>query len=104
MVTRAIVRPADLGNDAAMAATVQVRALRKAAELVGGRRTLAAHLGVKVAQLEKWIGGKAEVPRDVFLRAVELIIDELTPESDASDGGDPPLPRDSSAWSPRDCD
>jgi len=88
----------------AMAASVQIRALQKAAELAGGRRALAERLGVKAAEIEKWASGKAELPREVFLRVVELIIDELTPEGDASESGDPPAPRSSSAWSPRDCD
>lgn len=87
-----------------MPANVHVRALLKAAEIVGGRRALAERLAVRVSDLEKWLAGKAPVPREPFLRAVEVIIDELTAEGDASDAGDPPAPRDSSAWSPRDCD
>jgi hypothetical protein len=87
-----------------MAASVQIRALQKAAELAGGRRALAGRLGVKAADLEKWLGGKAELPREVFLRAVELIIDELPPEGGASEPGDPPAPRASASRSRRDCD
>ena len=88
----------------AMAASVQIRALQKAAELAGGRRALAERLGVKAAEIEKWISGKTELPREVFLRVVELIIDELTPEGDDADAGEPPSPRSSSAWSPQDRD
>lgn len=87
-----------------MAASVQIRALRKAIELAGGRRALAERLGAKAADLEKWLSGRSELPREVFLRVVELIIDELTPEGDAAEPGDPPAPRSSSAWSPRDRD
>lgn len=87
-----------------MAESVYVRALQRAAAIVGGRRALAERLGVKVADLEKWLAGKVKVPREPFLRAVELIVDELTPDSDASEAGDPPPPRVSSAWSPRDRD
>jgi hypothetical protein len=104
VTTRAIVRPAPLGNDRPMAASVQMRALQKAVEITGGRRALTARLGVKAADIEKWMSGKAEVPRDVFVRVVELIIDELTPDADASEAGEPPAPRSSAAWSPRDCD
>ena len=78
--------------------------MQKAIEIVGGRRALAERLGVKAADIEKWMSGKTEVPRDVFLRVVEIIIDELTPDADDSDAGDPPAPRSSAAWSPRDCD
>ena len=87
-----------------MAASVQMRALHKAVEIAGGRRALAGRLGVKAADLEKWMSGKAELPREVFLQVVELIIDELTPDADASESGDPPAPRSSAAWSPRDRD
>ncbi|MGQ0545530.1 MAG: YdaS family helix-turn-helix protein [Betaproteobacteria bacterium] len=87
-----------------MAESVQIRALQKAIELAGGRRALAARLGVKAADIEKWLGGRAEVPRDVFLRVVELLVDELAPDADADEPGDPPLPRSSAAWSPQDRD
>jgi len=86
-----------------MAASVQIRALQKAVELAGGRRALAGRLGVKAADLEKWLGGRAELPREVFLRAVELIIDEL-PEGGGPEPGDPPAPRASAPRSRRDCD
>lgn len=81
-----------------------MRALQKAVEIAGGRRALAGRLGVKATDIEKWMSGKAEVPREAFLRVVDLIIDELTPDADASESGDPPAPRSSAAWSPRDCD
>jgi hypothetical protein len=84
-----------------MAASVQIRALQKAIELAGGRRALAQRLGIKAADIEKWLGGKAEIPREEFLRVVELIIDELTPEGDG-DSADPPAPRSSAGWSTRD--
>jgi len=84
-----------------MAASVQRRALQKAIELAGGRRALAERLGVKAGDIEKWASGRAEVPREAFLRLVELIIDELAPGEGA---GDPPAPRSSSARSPQDCE
>jgi hypothetical protein len=88
----------------AMAASVQIRALQKAVELAGGRRALAERLAVRAADIEKWLSGKLELPRDVFLRVVEFIVDELTPEGDDADAGGPPAPRSSSAWSPQDRD
>lgn len=87
-----------------MAAKVQVRALLKAAAIVGGRRALAERIGVKLPDLDKWLAGKGQVPREPFLRAVEIIIDDLADEGDATDPGEPPPPRVSSAWSPRDYD
>jgi len=87
-----------------MAASVQIRALHKAIEIAGGRRVLAGRLGVKASEIEKWLSGKAELPRESLLRVVEIIIDELAPESDGAEPGDPPAPRSSCAWSPRDRD
>jgi len=87
-----------------MAASVQIRALQKAIELAGGRRALAERLGVGSKELEKWLAGKADIPRDAFMRVVELIIDELAPDAGADESGDPPAPRSSAAWSPRDRD
>jgi hypothetical protein len=84
-----------------MAASVQKRALQKAIELAGGRRALAERLGVKAGDIEKWTGGRAEVPREAFLRLVELILDELAP-GEGAEPGEPPAPRSSSAPSPRD--
>lgn len=86
-----------------MAASVQKRALQKAIELAGGRRALAERLGVKAGDIEKWTSGRAEVPRETFLRLVELIIDELAP-GEGAEPGDPPAPRSSSARSPHDCE
>lgn len=86
-----------------MAASVQIRALQKAIELAGGRRALAERLGVGSKDLEKWLAGKADIPRDVFMRVVELIIDELAPDA-GDESADPPAPRSSAAWSSRDRD
>ncbi len=87
-----------------MAAKVQVRALLKAAAIAGGRKALAEQLGVKPADLDKWLTGKGQVPREPFLRAVEIILAELDEDADDTDPGDPPPPRVSAAWSPRDRD
>jgi hypothetical protein len=56
---------------------VQSRALRKAAELLGGRKPLAERLAVQSDDIEKWTLGGARIPHDVFLRLVDLILDEL---------------------------
>jgi hypothetical protein len=59
-----------------MAASVYARALQKAAELVGGRAKLARVLHVPLAELEKWLAEQAKPPREVFLRVVDIILDE----------------------------
>jgi hypothetical protein len=86
-----------------VATDVPIRALQKAAELVGGRKSLADRLGVKAAEIEKWVSGKEAIPREVFLRVVDLIIDEITPAGD-SESGEPPPGRSSAPFSRRDFD
>lgn len=77
-----------------MAASVYSRAIRKAAELLGGRDRLAKVLLVPPAEIEEWIADKARPPREVFLRVVDIVLDE----SGISGEGEPldPAP-------PRDC-
>ena len=76
-----------------MPTSVYSRTLRKAAETAGGQKKLAQLLRVPLADLEKWIADKDEPPMSVFLRAVDLVLDE-TSSSGASEPGDPPAPRD----------
>jgi transcriptional regulator with XRE-family HTH domain len=110
-VRRAIVPRAELRNHRPIvlvqadevAISVQSRALRKAAELLGGQKKLAERLGVDVAEIEKWTAGKVAPPREIFLRVVDLIIDEITPSAGSSEPGEPPSSR-SSAPSYRDRD
>jgi hypothetical protein len=82
------------------AASVYSRALRKAAELLGGRGQLAKVLQVPVAEIDKWIADQGKPPRDIFLRVVDLILDESVSGSD-SDPQDPPPPHDAAGSSQR---
>ena len=59
-----------------MAPSVYSRAVRKAAELVGGREKLSRTLQVPLAEIEKWLADQAKPPREIFLRVVDLIIDD----------------------------
>lgn len=88
-------RPVQLRNDWRVASSVYSRALQKAAELVGGREKLARVLNVPAADLDRWIADQAKPPREVFLRIVDLILDETTP-ADAADPQDPPPAREAS--------
>jgi len=90
-----------LGNDARMASSVYSRTLQKAAELAGGRAKLARLLRVPARDIERWIADEAKPPLNVFLRAVDLVIDETGPGSGSSDPGDAPPPRDASSSTPR---
>ena len=75
-----------------VASSVYSRAVRKAAELLGGRENLARILNVALADVNKWIGGE-KPPREVFLHVVDLIIDETTPPGDSAESDDA-APRD----------
>ena len=75
-----------------MPTSVYSRTLQKAAETAGGQKKLARLLRVPLAELEKWIADKDEPPMAVFLKAVDLVLDETT--SPGSDPAEPPAPRD----------
>lgn len=80
-----------------------MRALRKAIELAGGRKALAARLGLKARELERWLSGESAIPRETLLRIVDVLLDELAPPAEGDDG-DPPAPRFSAPAARRDCD
>ena len=72
------------------------RTLQRAAEILGGRDKLSRELRVPVKELDRWIAEEAEPPRGVFLRAVDIVLEE-TPAPGSSEPGDPPSPRDASS-------
>jgi len=84
-----------------MAPSVYSRAVRKAAELAGGREKLSRTLQVPLAEIEKWLEDKAKPPREIFLRVVDLIIDD-NGVADAGPADAPPAkdcaPGASPAW------
>ena len=90
--------PHSCGMIGRVTASVYSRALLRATELVGGRDKLARVLRVPIYELEKWIAGEAKPPRDVFLRVVDLILDETAPANGAQDTQEPP-PRDAAGGS-----
>lgn len=51
------------------------RALRRAAEILGGSEQLRVHLGATEMDFASWNGAR-ELPRNVFLRLVDIITDE----------------------------
>jgi hypothetical protein len=56
---------------------VHARTLAKAAELIGGERALARYLKVPMAELFVWMRGATPVPDHIFLRAVDLVLNDL---------------------------
>jgi hypothetical protein len=77
-------------------ASVYSRAVRKAAEMAGGRDALARTLQVPVDEIGKWILGEKKPPRELFLRVVDLLIEDSA-GSDAP--GEPPAGRDAASGS-----
>jgi hypothetical protein len=54
---------------------IHKRALRRAAEIMGGDEQLRLHLGATETDFASWIGVR-ELPRAIFLRLVDIITDE----------------------------
>jgi hypothetical protein len=86
------VRALGFGNHARVTPSVYSRALMKAAELVGGRAQLAQVLQVPRAEIDQWIADEAKPPREIFLRIVDIILDETA--GGDGDSGEPPPGRD----------
>ena len=55
---------------------VHARALRRAAQILGGVEALRAHLGVSMKDLSRWMAGEAGAPETVFLRVVDLLAED----------------------------
>jgi hypothetical protein len=54
---------------------IHQRALRRAAEILGGNEQLRIHLAASEAEFTSW-AGKRDLPRDIFLRLVDIITEE----------------------------
>jgi hypothetical protein len=57
--------------------SVRTRTLRAAAALAGGSPSLRDALGVTSAEMMAWLSGTEDPPREIFLRAVELVLDHF---------------------------
>ena len=55
---------------------VQILALRRAAQGLGGVEALRAHLQVSMSQLTGWLYGETRVPDAVFLKIVDLLSEQ----------------------------
>jgi hypothetical protein len=54
---------------------IHKRALRRAAEIIGGNEELRLQLDVSEVEFVSWFGNR-DLPRDVFLRLVDIITEE----------------------------
>ena len=57
-----------------------VRTLERAAVIEGGEQALAFRLKVTPSHLALWLQGVERPPVEVFLRAVDLVSEELLPK------------------------
>jgi hypothetical protein len=67
-------------------------ALRRAVELCSGIDALGDALNVDGDSLKKWLSGEEEVPQEVFVNAVGLLLEAMATRSrrrtpDSNDGG-----------------
>jgi hypothetical protein len=69
-----------------MLKTVQIRALQRAAEILGGVDALRTYLNVSTFRLEAWLDGRATPPDAVFLRVVDLLSADAGKEARPGDG------------------
>jgi len=53
--------------------SVYARALKRAAEIVGGETEFARQLSIPAATLRRWTTGETTPPMEVFLKAVDVI-------------------------------
>jgi hypothetical protein len=70
-------------------------AVARAAELAGGVQALSARLRLPVVDLMRWIQGEAKPPKGVFLRLVDLIVEEgkRTPPPETRRRSPAPFPK-----------
>lgn len=68
-----------------MRESVQMHALRLAAQRLGGFRELRLHLDVSTAQLLRWMTGREQVPASVLSSVVAVV---LQPFGDSESHGD----------------
>ena len=78
-----------------MPVSIYTRIFVKAAEILGGRSQLGRHLQVPGDELAAWIEGKRIPPRPMFLKAIDIVLEEL--DVKGSEPGDTPPSQDASA-------
>jgi hypothetical protein len=59
-----------------MSSSLHQLALHRAAELLGGQQALAAVLEVNPHVVARWIDGTLRIPQRVFLRVVDILLDQ----------------------------
>jgi hypothetical protein len=67
--------------------SVQARALHKALQVAGGLQPLAKHLDVPSSAVREWMFDVGSPPHGVFLRVVDLLLEENRSLSVPNDSG-----------------
>jgi hypothetical protein len=63
---------------------VYARVVQRAAEIVGGVEQLAKVLGASPLRVSAWAAGTSKPPKDVFLRAVDIVMAHDAPKGPGS--------------------
>ncbi len=66
------------------------RTLARAASISGGTIALARRLNVSTAQLEAWMCGADDTPPAIFLKVVDVIMEDTLAALRTASGGPPP--------------
>ena len=61
-----------------MVADTKARILQRALQIVGSHEDLARLLQVRRVPLATWLGGVTPVPDDIFLKAVDIVLNHQT--------------------------
>lgn len=70
------------GCPTARPSTVQSRALHLACQILGNASHLAKYLGVSKEQLLAWLEAREDVPQDLFVKVVGVILAQWEPRDD----------------------
>jgi hypothetical protein len=72
------------GCPSARPSTVQSRALHLACQILGNASHLAKYLGVSEEQLLAWLEAREDVPYDLFVQVVGIILTQWEPREKVS--------------------
>ena len=69
--------------------SVYAKTLARATLIVGGVDALAVELGVAPQALASWLRLERDPPMDVFLRAVDIVVEDAVPQREVLHSGPP---------------
>jgi len=81
--------------------SITAQLLGRAAELVGGPAALCHELRVPRTELDLWMAGARPMPRSLFLKVADLVLDEPTPANEAEGGPQSAAPAQENEAGPR---